>query len=462
MSTKSKPGYEGLFGDKRLEKRAEKITSMLLLGRNSSIHGISQTEAEQRACYRFLSNDKVEERLLIQGIGQRCREAVKGQEVLVIQDTTLLDFSKHRLSLMDADGVGAIGNHEGIGFLSHVSLAIDAGTGQLLGLPDIQLWHRSGPPSGRGNKGYRKMAIVNKESNKWLKACQTTKTLLTRSSRITFIEDREGDIYEQLATIPDERTHLLIRSRDNRRLMSGSKLYESIGVQPVAGSYKLTLNKDWRKNSTGQTVNLDVRFGQVEIARPAGSQNKHLPASVCLFGVDVRQRDQTKRGSIKWTLLTRRPITNYDQAIQVIETYKQRWYVEQFFRLLKQRGFRIEDSQLEDGLAIRKLLVMVMSAALRVLQMLLAYQSEDEQPISKVFTIEEQQCLTVINTKMQTPYWINPYPIHTIKYAVWIIARLAGWKPNNKNRPPGPTTLKNGLDKFISVFEGWQLAKNVS
>jgi len=462
MSLSLKANYEGSFGDKRLEKRAEKIVSMLLLGKNSSIHGISGTEADQRACYRFLSNDKVEEQALIEATQRRCGQLVKDRPVFVIQDTTLFDFSKHKVSLAEAAGVGAVGNHEGLGFLSHVSLVIDRQTGELLGLSDIQLWHRSGPSAGRGNKLYRKVPIADKESGKWLKACEATKTLLSEAGSITFIEDREGDIFEQFAAIADQRTHLLIRGRDNRNLKGGGKLYETISQQPVCGRYQLVSRKDHRKNQTGSIVDLEVRFARVEIARPSGSQNKHLPESLPLYAVDVRQINASTRKAIRWTLLTTCPVSNYEQAVEIIEDYKQRWYIEQFFRLLKQKGFRMEDSQLEDGLAIRKLLVMVMQAALRVLQMLLAYGNEEEQRIDTVFSNEEQQCLATLNKKAQTTSWINPHACHTLKYAVWIIARIAGWKPVNKNRPPGPTTLKNGLDKFISIFEGWTLAKDVS
>lgn len=38
---------------------------------------------------------------------------------------------------------------------------------------------------------------------------------------------------------------------------------------------------------------------------------------------------------------------------------------------------------------------------------------------------------------------------------------MGGWKGYTSQRPPGPITLKRGLDSFMQIFIGWHLAKNV-
>src|SRR5258708_40206762 len=103
-----------------------------------------------------------------------------------------------------------------------------------------------------------------------------------------------------------------------------------------------------------------------------------------------------------------------------------------------------------------------MMATLRILQMMLAYQDDNEQPIDEVFDQEEQICLQFINAKLEgeTEKLKNPAKTQTLKWATWVIARLGGWKGYASQRRPGPIVLQKGLAKFYNVFEGWALHQN--
>ncbi|WP_394370957.1 transposase, partial [Salegentibacter lacus] len=84
------------------------------------------------------------------------------------------------------------------------------------------------------------------------------------------------------------------------------------------------------------------------------------------------------------------------------EFYSARWYIEQLFRLLKKQGFGIEETELESGWAIRKLVVMQITALLKILQMNIAYaRPEGGQPITEVFDDQQIGVLKVLNTKIQ-------------------------------------------------------------
>lgn len=163
---------------------------------------------------------------------------------------------------------------------------------------------------------------------------------------------------------------------------------------------------------------------------------------------------------IRWRILTTHSVNSFENAIRIINHYKRRWYIEQLFRLLKKKGFDIQSSELESGWAIRKLTVMVLNAALRVMQLLLAYDNEQSQPIEQVFDSGEVKCLENLNNTLQgdTEKSKNRYDPKRLSWATWIIARLGGWKNYNSKRPPGPIILKRGLDKFASIYQGWKLA----
>ena len=75
-------------------------------------------------------------------------------------------------------------------------------------------------------------------------------------------------------------------------------------------------------------------------------------------------------------ILTTIEVLTVEDAEKIIERYKQRWYIEQLFRLTKKQGFKIEQTQLKNGWAIRKLYLLVLAAALKVMQLYLAYGVE--------------------------------------------------------------------------------------
>ena len=459
MDLSQRENYIGRFKDKRLDKRANKLSALLYFSQTSSIHGATLTEAEQKGAYRFLSNPKVEEGLLIEACKERSGYLCAGRDLLVLQDTTEINMENHHNRLRPGSGIGVTGNNTDLGFFLHAGLVLDAANGTALGFSDIQLWHRK---EDREKLDQRKLPIEEKESFRWIKACRGSKEHLAKAASITFIEDREGDIYEQFATVPDGCTHLIIRNRDDRRLADGGKLHSLLAAAPLAGSYSIQIVKDIRKGIESRTACLEVRFCKVSIAKPKPVKKAGLPLQLELYAVEVREVNGPRTNPVLWRILTTCTVSNYEEAVAIVEKYRQRWYIEQVFRLLKNKGFQIEASELESGWAIRKLTIMILNSALRVMQLLLANGNQESQPIKEVFNEEEIEFLGQINKTLQADAvnTINENDPQRLSWATWIIGRLGGWKNGNSKRPPGPILLKKGLDKFNAMFEGWKIARN--
>ena len=70
-----------------------------------------------------------------------------------------------------------------------------------------------------------------------------------------------------------------------------------------------------------------------------------------------------------------------------------------------------------------------------------------------MFINEETKCLKKLNTKYETAKLKNQYCSQTLTWATCIIARIAGWKNTNKQRPPKPIIQKNGLDKLMTYLK---------
>ena len=453
------PDFKGSFGDKRIEKRAVQVLKKLTIGRKSSLREVSQSEAEQKSFYRLFNNESFSESGIEKSIVRRCSELCSEKHVLCIQDTTEFNFSNQRGRIKPSSGLGRTSHSGVLGFMLHSSLVVDAGCGSALGYSFIKTWERKEDMADRHERNYPGLPIDQKESYKWIAATNQSKSLLKQAASMTIIADREGDIYDLLANIDEKKVNLLIRSNFDRRIAGGIKLTDYLSSLPVLDQYTLSIRGDVRKNILKRTATLELKWGKVSLVRPKKSIDKKQPAFTEIFVLEAKEKGVDK--GIYWRLLTTHEINCQQDALQIIEWYKQRWHIEQIHRLLKTDGFRIERSQLEQGWAIRKLTLMAMMATLRILQMMLAYEDDHEQSIDEVFDKEEQKCLQMINHQLQgaTDKLKNPNNEHTLRWATWVIARIGGWKGYQSQRKPGPIVLQKGLAKFYKMFEGWNMYK---
>ncbi len=209
---------------------------------------------------------------------------------------------------------------------------------------------------------------------------------------------------------------------------------------------------------------MEIRYGSFQIQRPGSLSGKGYPPHIAIRCVYAQEITPGVEDPIHWKLLTTHEITTFEDAVKMVAWYKCRWFIEQVFRLLKHRGFGIEDTLLETGWAIRKLVLMQLSALLKIMQMNIAYNDpEGGQPIEEVFTPQEIEVLAHLNKKLQgkTAKTQNNNNPKKTKWATWVIGRLGKWKGYNSQGSPGVVCLKNGLDRFTNIMEGVRLAKDM-
>jgi len=458
------PDYSGTLPDHRLEVRAEKLSRQLSNTPSSSIRKLSTTAAEHKANLRFLNNERVEEEILVKEASDRVRQLVKGRHVLVVTDTCEVNMSGHKGRLKPNSGLGRSDKSDTSHcFKIHPGMVMDAGSLNPLGFSWIKVFHRDDQMPDRNERNYKKQPIEEKESYKWIEVAQKSKEVLAEAATVTFIEDREGDIYEQFALIPDEKHHLIIRSRTTRNLANGNNLYAQVDATAVAGVYTIEVPTDKRKQQYKRKASIELRFTTCEIKCPVKVSNKGYPPSITVTCISAKEIGNASN-SISWKLLTTHRIEKFEEALQIVYWYSVRWYIEQVFRLLKHQGFGIEESELESGWALRKLVIMQLSALLKILQMNIAYsQPEGGQPIEEVFDEEQIEVLHKLNRKLQgnTKKLSNNFNPKTTKWATWIIAKLGGWKGYESQGPPGVIVLKRGLERLGYIIEGIKLEKDV-
>ena len=458
------PDYTGYLGDLRLEHRGQELWQKLSLHPYSSIRQLAGDSAEQKAYYRFLNNEKVEEGQLTKEASSRMGQLAKGRQLLCIQDTCEVNLSGHKGRLKPNSGLGRSDKSDTSHcFKLHPGLVLDALSLSPLGFSHIKVFHRPEEMPGRMERKYKSQPIEDKESYKWIEVAERSKGVLAGAESVTFIEDREGDIYEQFALIPDEKHHLLIRSRTTRKLANGNSLYQEVGSVPEAGNYTIELPTDKRKGQYKREAEIKLRFINCLLKCPQALRKKGYPESIPASCISVKETGDVPN-PIDWKLLTTHKVENYEHALVIVSWYSARWYIEQIFRLLKRQGFGIEEVELENGWAIRKLVVMQMTALLKILQMNIAYsQPEGGQPVEEVFSNEQIEVLHLMNSKLQggTYKLQNHNDPKRAKWAAWVIGRLGGWKGYGSQGPPGVIVLKRGLDRLSYIIEGVKLVKDV-
>ena len=401
---------------------------------------------------RFLANPKVTINRLIEGWSDRTAAAVKGRHVLAIHDTSEFNF---RTMPKRRRGLGEIGKGSGRGLLLHAMLALDAKTGGCLGLVGGRIWTRR----GRIKVAHQKRRTENKESHRWIATAEQGKAVLAAATQVTVIADRESDIFAQWAKMPEPDFHLITRSMHDRRLTTGEGLYAAAERFAFTAKRLVALPEREQKRKA-RPAWLSLRFGKVELARPRNTRDRNLPKSVSLTLVDVIERDcPTGTEAVHWRLLTTHEVTDAETAWQIVDWYKMRWTIEQFWRLLKLQGLRLEDSQIETAERLIKLTAIAAKAAVTTMQLVQARTAPSSEPATLAFSQSEIAVLDKLSADVEgaTKLQKNPHRNASLKWASWIIAKLGGWDGYPSSKPPGPITFKHGLEEFHAMVAGWSL-----
>ena len=448
----------GYFGDERRRRVGELLVERIGERQEVCVRRLGNDRSEQVRFRRFLHNDAVTAMEMVAHRAMLAAAAARGRHVLAIQDTSEINYQsqsgrKQRL--------GTVGNGSDVGLFVHPVLAVDAENGECLGLADAQVWRRTKAKAAN----YKSLPIEAKESHRWLRGGERAKAVLSEASLVTIVDDREGDIYEKWARLPDARTHLLTRACRDRSLVGGGTLFTTMEAFPEAHRYEIDLPARPNKSRSTHRAKLAIRFGSVRIRRPGNCSDPAAPHEIELYAIEVREFDAPAgEEPILWRLLTTHAIETVPQALAVIRWYRLRWNVEQLFRTLKRQGLGIEQSVIEDGEVLEKLVVIALIAATMTMQLTLARSAGAQgPPASRVFGTEQIEVLHALQTKLQgrTIKQQNPHPSDTLAWAGWTIARLGGWTGYSSDKSHGPITMRDGLERFYGIVDGYMLAKNV-
>lgn len=438
----------GDFGDARRGAAVAALLDRMVERRQIQIRALADSDAERARFSRVLRNPRISGDEIVTRVSDRLAETARCRHVLVVQDTTTVRAEAYRLQRR------RLGREVGIHL--HPSLALDARTGDHLGLCDVQVLRRDRKVVPRA-----KRARADRESRRWWQGMAAAREVLETAGHITHVFDAEGDAYEVLRRVERGREDLIVRCGQD--LVGGARLFAGLDGLAEAACYTMAVAVTDPKRGT-RDVPVVVRFGAVEIQRPKAEAGRS-PDSVALSAVDVREIGAAQPGkAVHWRLLTTYAIETAADALEIIRLYSLRWKIEQTFRSLKAEGIAVGDSQILDADDLSKHAILAMVAAIRIGQLIQARDDDQGCPASAVFGPEEIETLEVLGPTLEgkTDKQRNPHPPGRLSWAAWMIARLGGWKGYKSEHKPGPKTFSRGLRRFYSINEGFHLGRDVS
>ncbi|MBI5780190.1 MAG: IS4 family transposase [Rhodocyclales bacterium] len=412
------------------------------------------TRAREIQFTRFLRNAAVTATEMVAHAAERTASRTTGRDLVVIQDTSELALGGRRAK---ANGYGPVGKGGALrGLLLHAVLAVDAGTGGMLGLVDATVWNRKGGKV----KSRRARLTREKESQRWLDGTMRAGDVLAAAESITGVSDRESDIYEHFARRPGN-VHLIVRACQNRKIETDDAdqvdlLFSHLDALPERGRF--TAKIPAAPGRKARTTELAVRSTRVALCKPRNGAAPDLPATVALTIVDVRETAKPEDGNpVHWRLLTTHEVTTLGEARRIVDLYRIRWTIEEFFHTLKTAGFDIEAADIGDPKVMIKFVTAAAVAAVTVMQLVKARDGTTTQSLADAFEPADQPILEAVSTQLEgkTARQKNPHPRGSLAFAAWVMARLGGW--TGYYGKPGPQVMRRGLDDFQRIKYGASL-----
>jgi hypothetical protein len=240
------------------------------------------------------------------------------------------------------------------------------------------------------------------------------------------------------------------------------KLFETLERLPVLAHRDFDVSARPAKGSKAdqkihpprkaRVASVEIRAGAVEIAR-SGCADPALPHSLRLQAVLVRETDPPAGETpVVWRLLSTEPVETPDQVELVIDMYRKRWIIEEFFKALKS-GCAYEKRQLESLHALLNALAVFTAVAWRLLLLRWLDRNVPECPAEEALSPTQVQSLKAAAPRYRLRL---PEPL-TVHDALTAIAQMGGHLRHNG--PPGWLVLGRGFEKLLLIEVGFQAAR---
>ncbi len=451
---------EAKLGDARRNRRLECIAETLARDPSLSLPDAMADSAALEGAYRFLNNGSVAPAaILAPHVASTCQRASASGDVLVAHDTTEFNFgaAKGRCGLGPLQGKGSQG------FFAHLSLCMSSTElREPLGTLALHTWVRSTQRKGRRSAAQALKDETN-ESLRWLSQVERAERELPNNACAIHLMDREGDSYGLFAGLMQRGCTFVIRAAHDRVLgVTKATLFAVASEAPLMLRREVVLSerhapptpraRRMHPARRRRIVSLGIHSTTVTLRRPR-SAAKTTPETLTVNVVYAREVDAPAgEEPVEWLLITDLPVDTAEQVAQVLDAYRARWVIEEFFKVLK-TGCTFEYLQLESYNALVRALTVYIPIAWQILLLRHLSRHAPQASASRVLNSVQIEIVKGFSNK----------PIAgelTVRDALLLIAARGGHIKNNGD--PGWLVLNRGFRKLLALEEGWRAAQSAA
>lgn len=453
----------GDLGDARLNVRRDRLIEALERHPDVSFPEACGGDSAAEGLYRFLRNRRVSLDTVIAPhlAATRARCQALGA-VLVIHDTTEMSFAgEHPRTGLSPQSARRQG------FWVHAALAVSAeGLRAPVGLlalhPFVRTPRAAGVAKPSPQARFRDPA---KESRRWADGVTAVRARLDPATAALHLMDREGDSYELLALLIRQGDRFVVRLRHDRCVEAEdgamAKLSAALPRTAPLGEREVVLSarrsgdrspaaRQLHPARPGRTATLRFAARRVTLQRPLALKASHA-ASLAVHVVYGWEVDPPPGAvPVDWRLVTTEPIDTVDQVLAVVDAYRTRWLIEEYFKALK-TGCAYEQRQLESLDTLLVALGLLAPIAWQLLLLRHLAREGADTPAHAVCTVRR---LAVLRA---SPAGATLSSTPTVTEALLAVARLGGHL--RQNGPPGWLVLTRGMQTLLAMEAGWAAAQ---
>jgi len=431
------------LGDSRRTRRVVQSGARMAANPQGSIPRQMQSWPAAKAVYRLMNEPEVTHAGLMQPHWEQTRQqASEAEVVIIIQDTTDLDYTGREVA-----GLGPIGDGRGEGFRLHSALAIQPVPREVMGLMyQWPLIRQAAPVPPESSYQRAKRA---RESQLWENAVAAIGHA-PQGTCWVHMGDRGSDIFGFFQACLEHGCHFLVRAQEDRRVQVGpnetvTHLKTFARTLPAQDTKTLTVTDD-----TKHPRDATVLVGGSALTIQPPFHSRHLPP-IAAWVIRVWEVDPPPdvETPLEWILVTSLPTATLAQLHQRITWYELRPIVEDYHQCLK-TGCHLETRQLKTKDRLWRLLGILGVVAVRLLQ-LREWARQDPARLAHAHFPPDLVHVVALLAG------VSPDRL-TVGHLWHCIAQQGGFLGRRRDGSPGWQTLWQGWLHVQTLVEGVRLA----